>query len=161
MFERFTDRARRVLVIAQEEARGLGHGELGSEHILLGLLGEAQGVGAKALAGLGLDRDGVRRQVVQATAPGGEGAAVVSPPFTPGAKKSLEGSLREALNLGHNYIGTEHLLLGLLREPEAVVMRVLVGCSLEVEQVRGGVLQLLSGPPAESPEPSEPDRAED
>ncbi|MBW3614437.1 MAG: hypothetical protein KY439_03895 [Actinobacteria bacterium] len=161
MFERFTDRARRVLVIAQEEAKALGHDALGSEHILLGLLGESEGVAAKALAQLGLGQHDLRRQVVQATGPGAEGEAVAAPPFTPGAKTSLQWSLREGLNLGHNYIGTEHLLLGVLREPEAVIVRLLGDSGLEVEQVRGQVLQLLIGNPTASPEPSEPGRAED
>src|SRR5215210_7659636 len=109
MFERFTDRARRVVVLAQEEARMLNHNYIGTEHILLGLIHEGEGVAAKALESLGISLEGVRQQ-----APSGH------IPFTPRAKKVLELSLREALQLGHNYIGTEHILLGLIREGEGV-----------------------------------------
>ncbi len=152
MFERFTDPARRVLVIAQDEARGLGHDFLGSEHILLALLEEGQGVAAKAMDQLGAEVAELRRRVSQAPPAGavGEGSAH-APPFTPDARKSLEFSLREALALGHNYIGTEHLLLGLLREPGGVAARVLVDSGLQVEDIRATVLQFLSRPGAAPP----------
>jgi ATP-dependent Clp protease ATP-binding subunit ClpC len=119
VFERFTDRARRVLVLAQEEARLLNHSFIGTEHILLGLIHEGEGVAAKALESLGISLEAVREKVEETigmagTAPSG------SPPFTPRAKKVLELSLREALQLGHSYIGTEHMLLGLVREGEGV-----------------------------------------
>jgi ATP-dependent Clp protease ATP-binding subunit ClpC len=152
MFDRFTDPARRVLVIAQDEARGLGHDFLGSEHILLALLEEGQGVAAKAMDQLGAEVAELRRRVSQAPRTGavGEGSAH-APPFTPDARKSLEFSLREALALGHNYIGTEHLLLGLLREPGGVAARVLVDSGLQVEDIRATVLQFLSRPGAAPP----------
>jgi ATP-dependent Clp protease ATP-binding subunit ClpC len=116
MFERFTDRARRVVVLAQDEARLLNHNYIGTEHILLGLIHENEGVGAKALEALGVTLDAVREQVRDII---GEGNQTPSGhiPFTPRAKKVLELSLREALQLGHNYIGTEHILLGLIHEP--------------------------------------------
>ncbi|WP_285780655.1 Clp protease N-terminal domain-containing protein, partial [Microtetraspora sp. NBRC 13810] len=119
MFERFTDRARRVVVLAQEEARLLGHDRIGTEHFLLGLVGEGEGVAAQAVLGPGVDLAAVRREVEELT---GRGRAAPSGhvPFTPRAKKVLELSLREALQLGHNYIGTEHILLGLIREGEGV-----------------------------------------
>ncbi len=154
MFERFTDRARRVLVIAQEEARALGHNVLGSEHMLLALLEEGEGVAAKVLGELGLDAGQLRQRVKDAGGLGVSGEATVSPPFTPGAKRSLERSLREALQLGHNYIGTEHLLLGLLGEPQDPGPVLLVECGLPLEQVRIQVLKLLSGYAPSSPEPA-------
>src|SRR5437899_1639275 len=119
MFERFTDRARRVVVLAQEEARMLNHNYIGTEHILLGLIHEGEGVAAKALESLGISLEGVRQQVEEII---GQGQQAPSGhiPFTPRAKKVLELSLREALQLGHNYIGTEHILLGLIREGEGV-----------------------------------------
>ena len=117
MFERFTDRARRVLVLAQQEARVLGHNFLGTEHLLLGLIRETEGVAAMALAQLGIRLDDVRDRVKETVGPAGS-AQTGSPPFTPWAKRVLELSLREALQLGHNYIGTEHILLGLVREGE-------------------------------------------
>ncbi|MGH8921240.1 MAG: Clp protease N-terminal domain-containing protein, partial [Actinomycetes bacterium] len=113
MFERFTDRARRVLVLAQEEARLLNHNFIGTEHILLGLIHEGEGVAAKALEQLGISLEAVREKVEETIGPAGTSPAG-SPPFTPRAKKVLELSLREALQLGHNYIGTEHMLLGLV-----------------------------------------------
>ena len=115
MFERFTDRARRVVVLAQEEARLLNHNYIGTEHILLGLIHEGEGVAARALESLGINLDGVRHEVVEIIGQG-EQAPSGHIPFTPRAKKVLELSLREALQLGHNYIGTEHILLGLIRE---------------------------------------------
>jgi ATP-dependent Clp protease ATP-binding subunit ClpA len=117
VFERFTDRARRVLVLAQEEARLLNHSFIGTEHILLGLIHEGEGVAAKALESLGISLEAVRDKVEETIVPAGT-APTGSPPFTPRAKKVLELSLREALQLGHNYIGTEHMLLGLVREGE-------------------------------------------
>src|SRR5918996_1932747 len=119
MFERFTDRARRVVVLAQEEARMLNHNYIGTEHILLGLLHEGHGVAANALESLGVPLDGVRKEVEEIIGRG-ETAASGHIPFTPRAKKVLELSLREALELGHNYIATEHILLGLVREVKGV-----------------------------------------
>ena len=144
MFERFTDRARRVIVLAQEEARMLNHNYIGTEHILLGLIHEGEGVAAKALESLDISLEGVRQQVTEIIgegqqAPGGH------IPFTPRAKKVLELSLREALQLGHNYIGTEHILLGLIREGEGVAAQVLNKLGADLNRVRQQVIQLLSG----------------
>ena len=146
MFERFTDRARRVLVLAQEEARLLGHNYIGTEHILLGLVHEGEGVAAKALGSLGVSAEAVREKVVERVAPAGT-PTTGSPPFTPRAKKVLELSLREALQLGHNYIGTEHMLLGLVRETEGVGAQVLVSLGADLSRVRQQVIELLSGHP--------------
>ena len=144
MFERFTDRARRVVVLAQEEARMLNHNYIGTEHILLGLIHEGEGVAAKALESLGISLDAVRGQVEEII---GQGQQAPSGhiPFTPRAKKVLELSLREALQLGHNYIGTEHILLGLIREGEGVAAQVLVKLGADLNRVRQQVIQLLSG----------------
>ena len=144
MFERFTDRARRVVVLAQEEARMLNHNYIGTEHILLGLIHEGEGVAAKALESLGISLDAVRQQVQEII---GEGQQAPSGhiPFTPRAKKVLELSLREALQLGHNYIGTEHILLGLIREGEGVAAQVLGKLGADLNRVRQQVIQLLSG----------------
>src|SRR5450830_1047511 len=144
MFERFTDRARRVVVLAQEEARMLNHNYIGTEHILLGLIHEGEGVAAKALESLGISLDAVRAQVQEII---GEGQQAPSGhiPFTPRAKKVLELSLREALQLGHNYIGTEHILLGLIREGEGVAAQVLNKLGADLNRVRQQVIQLLSG----------------
>ena len=144
MFERFTDRARRVVVLAQEEARMLNHNYIGTEHILLGLIHEGEGVAAKALESLGIALEGVRQQVEEII---GQGQQAPSGhiPFTPRAKKVLELSLREALQLGHNYIGTEHILLGLIREGEGVAAQVLVKLGADLNRVRQQVLQLLCG----------------
>ncbi|MGQ7295263.1 ATP-dependent Clp protease ATP-binding subunit [Quadrisphaera sp. KR29] len=144
MFERFTDRARRVVVLAQEEARMLNHNYIGTEHILLGLIHEGEGVAAKAMESLGISLDSVREQVQEII---GQGQQAPSGhiPFTPRAKKVLELSLREALQLGHNYIGTEHILLGLIREGEGVAAQVLVKLGADLNRVRQQVLQLLSG----------------
>ena len=146
MFERFTDRARRVVVLAQEEARLLNHNYIGTEHILLGLIHEGEGVAAKALESLGISLEAVRQQVEEII---GQGGASPSGhiPFTPRAKKVLELSLREALQLGHNYIGTEHILLGLIREGEGVAAQVLVKLGADLSRVRQQVIQLLSGYP--------------
>ncbi|SMD00272.1 ATP-dependent Clp protease ATP-binding subunit [Kibdelosporangium aridum] len=144
MFERFTDRARRVVVLAQEEARMLNHNYIGTEHILLGLIHEGEGVAAKALESLGIALEGVRQQVEEIIGQG-QHAPSGHIPFTPRAKKVLELSLREALQLGHNYIGTEHILLGLIREGEGVAAQVLVKLGADLNRVRQQVLQLLSG----------------
>ena len=144
MFERFTDRARRVVVLAQEEARMLNHNYIGTEHILLGLIHEGEGVAAKALESLGISLEAVRSQVEEII---GQGQQAPSGhiPFTPRAKKVLELSLREALQLGHNYIGTEHILLGLIREGEGVAAQVLIKLGADLNRVRQQVIQLLSG----------------
>ena len=144
MFERFTDRARRVVVLAQEEARMLNHNYIGTEHILLGLIHEGEGVAAKALESLGISLEAVRSQVEEII---GQGQQAPSGhiPFTPRAKKVLELSLREALQLGHNYIGTEHILLGLIREGEGVAAQVLVKLGADLNRVRQQVIQLLAG----------------
>src|SRR5271154_7538917 len=144
MFERFTDRARRVVVLAQEEARMLHQGHIGTEHILLGLIREGEGVAAKALESLGISLEAVRQHVGEII---GQDQQEPSGhiPFTPRAKNVLELSLREALQLGHNYIGTEHILLGLIREGEGVAAQVLVKLGAELTRVRQQVIQLLSG----------------
>ena len=158
MFERFTDRARRVVVLAQEEARMLNHNYIGTEHILLGLIHEGEGVAAKALESLGISLEAVRQQVEEII---GQGQQAPSGhiPFTPRAKKVLELSLREALQLGHNYIGTEHILLGLIREGEGVAAQVLVRLGADLNRVRQQVIQLLHGyqgkEPAAAGAPSE------
>ena len=143
MFERFTDRARRVVVLAQEEARLLNHDHIGTEHILLGLIHEGEGVAYLALTELGISLDAVRAQVEAEIGQGSE-APGGHIPFTPRAKKVLELSLREALQLGHNYIGTEHILLGLIREGEGVAAQVLVGLGADLDRVRQQVVQLLA-----------------
>ena len=144
MFERFTDRARRVIVLAQEEARTLKHKYLGTEHILLGLIREGEGVAAKALEALEISLDDVRVQVIDIIGEGNE-APSGHIPFTPRAKKVLEYALREGLQLGHSYIGTEHLLLGLLREQDGVAAKVLVKLGADLPRVRQQVNQLMSG----------------
>jgi ATP-dependent Clp protease ATP-binding subunit ClpC len=151
MFERFTDRARRVVVLAQEEARMLNHNYIGTEHILLGLIHEGEGVAAKALESLGISLEAVRQQVEEII---GQGQQAPSGhiPFTPRAKKVLELSLREALQLGHNYIGTEHILLGLIREGEGVAAQVLVKLGADLNRVRQQVIQLLSGYQGKEPQ---------
>ncbi|KJL49104.1 ATP-dependent Clp protease ATP-binding subunit ClpC1 [Microbacterium hydrocarbonoxydans] len=150
MFERFTDRARRVVVLAQEEAKMLNHNYIGTEHILLGLIHEGEGVAAKALESLGISLDAVREQV-QDIIGQGQQQPTGHIPFTPRAKKVLELSLREALQLGHNYIGTEHILLGLIREGEGVAAQVLVKLGADLNKVRQQVIQLLSGAPGREP----------
>ena len=144
MFERFTDRARRVVVLAQDEARGLKHNYIGTEHLLLGLISEGEGVAAKALETMGIKGEAVRASVIEII---GEGEKPVEGhiPFTPRAKSVFELSLREALQLGHNYIGTEHLLLGLLKEGEGVAAQVLTKQGADLAQVRQTVIQMLSG----------------
>ena len=146
MFERFTDRARRVVVLAQEEARHLDHTYIGTEHILLGLIHEGEGVAARALTALDISLEAVRVQVVEIDGHGEE-APTGHIPFTPRAKKVLELSLREAMALGHNYIGTEHILLGLIREGGGVAAQVLVKLGADLTRVRQQVIQLLAGYP--------------
>jgi hypothetical protein len=150
MFERFTDRARRAVALAQEEARMLSHSYIGTEHILLGLIHEGDGVAAKALESLGISLDAVRQQVEEII---GQGQQAPSGhiPLTPRAKKVLELSLRESQQLGHNYIGTEHLLLGLLREGDGVAAQVLVKMGADLNRVRQQVIQLLHGYQAKGP----------
>jgi len=153
VFERFTDRARRVVVLAQEEARLLNHNYIGTEHILLGLIHEGEGVAAKALESLSINLESVRQQVVEII---GQGQQAPSGhiPFTPRAKKVLELSLREALQLGHNYIGTEHILLGLIREGEGVAAQVLQKLGADLPKVRQTVIQLVNGPQRDEPSSS-------
>src|ERR1039457_2252434 len=158
MFERFTDRARRVVVLAQDEAMRLDHNYIGTEHILLGLVQEGEGVAAKALEALGIGLAAVRQQVEEIVGRGKE-APGDHIPFTPRAKKVLELSLREALQLGYDYIGTEHILLGLIREGEGVAARVLANLGADLNLVRQQVVQLLHGyqgkEPAAAGTPSE------
>ena len=144
MFERFTDRARRVVVLAQEEARMLNHNLVGTEHVLLGLIHEGEGVAAQVLESLNISLDAVRQPVEEII---GQGQAMPTGhiPFTPRAKRVLELSLREALQLGHNYIGTEHILLGLIREGEGIAAQVLQKLGADLNRVRQAVIMLLSG----------------
>ena len=145
MFERFTDRSRRVIVLAQEEARLLGHSYIGTEHLLLGLIHEGEGgVAAHVLASLGVSLTEVRSRVERMVGPAGPSPSG-QVPFTPGAKIVLELSLREALQLGHDYIGTEHVLLGMIREGEGVAGQVLVGLGADLPRVRQRVVELLAG----------------
>ena len=143
MFERFTDRARRVVVLAQEEARMLNHNYIGTEHILLGLIHEGEGVAAKALESLSISLDGVREQVQEII---GQGQQAPSGhiPFTPRAKKVLELSLREALQLGHNYIGTEHILMGLVRDREGLGARALSELGVSAEGIRTRLVDMVT-----------------
>jgi ATP-dependent Clp protease ATP-binding subunit ClpC len=162
MFERFTDRARRVVVLAQEEARLLNHNYIGTEHVLLGLIREADGVAAQALEALGISLEGVRARVEGIIGTGLGPIESSHVPFTPRAKKVLELSLREALQLHHNYIGTEHLLLGLIREGEGVAAQVLVQMGATLSAVRKRVLAQIgerSDEPVETPE-MDPDAKE-
>ncbi len=145
MFERFTERARQVVVLAQEEARALKHNYIGTEHLLLGLLREEEGVAARVLDGLEVSVEEVRAAVVRIVG-SGEESPQGQIPFTPRAKKVLELALREALSLGHNYIGTEHILLGLVREDEGVAARILLDLDAEPEKIRNEVMRTLSGP---------------
>ena len=144
MFERFTDRARRVMVLAQEEARLLDHNYIGTEHLLLGLIHEGEGVAAQALESLSVSLPAVRQQVEEIIG-GGQQAPSGRIPFTPRAKKVLELSRREALAMGHNYVGTEHILLGLLREGDGVAAQVLVLMGADLNRVRQQVIRILSG----------------
>src|SRR3984957_6536513 len=142
MFERFTDRARRVVVLAQEEARMLNHNYIGTEHILLALIRESGGGGAQALESLGVTEGAARHEVEEIARRGQAGPQRGPLPFTPPAKKTLQLSLREAIALGHAYIGTEHILLGLLREDDGVAIRVLNGLGVDPDRVRQQVIQL-------------------
>jgi ATP-dependent Clp protease ATP-binding subunit ClpC len=144
MFERFTDRARRTVVLAQEEARMLQHNYIGTEHLLLGLIHEGEGVAAKALESLGIGLDAVRQQVEEIIGRG-QHAPSGHIPFTPRAKKVLELALREAIQLGHNYIGTEHILLGLIREGDGVAAQVLVRLGADLNRTRQRVIEVLHG----------------
>ena len=160
MFERFTERARRVVVLAQEEARMLNHDYVGTEHILLGLLHEGEGVAARALESLGISLDAMR-EAVEGIIGRGQQAPSRHIPFTPRAKKALELSLREALQLGHDYIGTEHILLGLIREGDGVAAQVLTNAGVDLNQARQRVIGLLHGrreedvaPPSSAPAPA-------
>ena len=157
MFERFTERARQVVVFAQVEARALKHNYIGTEHLLLGLLREERGVAAKVLESLDITVEEVRAQVARIVGQGDE-VTTGQIPFTPRSKKVLELSLREALSLGHNYIGTEHLLLGLVRENEGVGSRILLDFDADAVKVRNEVLRALSG--ATGPPPGETSPAE-
>ena len=148
MFERFTDRARRTVVLAQEEARLLQHNYIGTEHLLLGLIHEGEGVAAKALESLGIGLEAVRQQVEEIIGRG-QYASSGHIPFTPRAKKVLELGLREAIQLGHNYIGTEHILLGLIREGDGVAAQVLVRLGADLNRTRQRVIEVLHGHAAE------------
>jgi ATP-dependent Clp protease ATP-binding subunit ClpC len=152
MFERFTDRARRVVVLAQEEARILNHSYIGTEHLLLGLVHEGDGVAAKVLESLDISLEAVRQQVEQIVGRGKD-APSGHIPFTPRAKKVLEFSLRESQQLGHDYIGTEHILLGLLREGDGVAAQVLVALGADLNRVRQQVIQVLHGRSGEGRQP--------
>ncbi len=156
MFERFTERARKVVVLAQEEARHFNHNYIGTEHLLLGLLREDEGVAARALGSLNVTLDEVREQVESIVGYGEEGTGGQAP-FTPRSKKVLELALREALQLGHNYIGTEHILLGLVRESEGVAARVLSNLGVDPDKVRREVFVMNGG---RRPERPPPDRVE-
>src|ERR671934_2692588 len=145
MFDRFTERARHVVVFAQDEAREFRHNYIGTEHVLLGLLRDEEGVAARVLESLHVTLEDVRTQVARAV---GQGEEVTTGqiPFTPRAKKVLELAMREALSLGHNYIGTEHILLGLVRENEGVAARILLDFDADSEKIRNEVIRMLSGP---------------
>ena len=145
MFERFTERARRVIVVAQNEARGLDHDYLGTEHILLALMEEGTGVGPEALEAMRITADTVREKVEEITGRGQVPPRKGHIPFTPAAKKVLEFSLREALQLGHTYLGTEHILLGLVREGDGVAGQVLAGLGADLNRTRQLVIEILTG----------------
>ena len=150
MFERFTERARQVVVLGQDEARGLKHNYIGTEHILLGLLREEEGIAARVLESLDITVEQVRARVT-ATVGQGDGVTTGQIPFTPRAKKVLELALGEGLSLGHNYIGTEHLLLGLVRENDGVAARILLELGTDAETIRNEVIRMLSGPGRSDP----------
>lgn len=154
MFERFTERARQIVVLAQDEARGLKHNYIGTEHLLLGLLREQEGVANRVLGEMGITEDHLRRWVVERI---GEGEVVITGqiPFTPRAKKILEFALREALSLGHNYIGTEHVLLGLIREPDGMHARYLQDMDITVEAIRNNIVRQLSSTGRRTIEPGD------
>jgi ATP-dependent Clp protease ATP-binding subunit ClpC len=146
MFERFTERARQVVVLAQDEARMLGHNYIGTEHILLGLLREEEGVAARVLDSLEIMTGEVRAQVVHLIGQGDDEVTTGQIPFSPRAKHVLELALREGLALGHDYIGTEHILLGLVRENDGVAAHILLGGGADAETIRRAVVRMLSGP---------------
>lgn len=152
MFERFTDRARRVVVLADEEARTLNHNYIGTEHLVLGLLREEEGVAARALTASDISLEGARKKVEETVGRGQE-APTGHIPYMPRAKKVLELALRESLQLGHHYIGTEHLLLGLIREGAGIGAQVLTALDVDLNQVRQRVLQLLQDQMAKAKEP--------
>jgi ATP-dependent Clp protease ATP-binding subunit ClpC len=155
VFERFTERARQVVVLAQEEARALRHNYIGTEHLLLGLLREEEGLAARVLRSLDVELEAVREQVARIVGTGEE-ATSGQIPFTPRAKKVLELALRQAKAMGHGYIGTEHVMLGLAREGEGVAARILLDLGADAERIRAEILQLLGGTPVEwrpSPRP--------
>jgi ATP-dependent Clp protease ATP-binding subunit ClpC len=147
VFERFTERARQVVVLAQEEARALRHNFIGTEHVLLGLLREEQGIAARVLESLGVTIEAAREQVVRIVGRGDDEPAPGQIPFTPRAKKVLDLALREALSLGHNWIGTEHVLLGLAREDDGVAMQILLDHGVTSDRIRDEVIRMLGGPP--------------
>ena len=151
MFERFTERARQVVVLAQDEARALGHNYIGTEHILLGLLREEEGLAARVLEGFDITVEEVRAQVKRQVGQGNEESVTGQIPFTPRAKKVLELALREALSLKHSYIGSEHILLGLVRENEGVAARILLEFDADAEKIRGAVLGMVGGTPPGEP----------
>jgi ATP-dependent Clp protease ATP-binding subunit ClpC len=151
MFERFTDRARQVVVLAQDEARSLNHNWIGTEHLLLAVIREGSGVGAKALEAMRISPDAARQQVEAIIGRGQEPVAGGPIPFTPRAKKVLELSLGEALQLGHTYIGTEHILLGLVREGDGVAGQVLSNLGADLNRTRNQIIQLLHGHPGQEP----------
>src|SRR5512138_1838716 len=156
MFERFTDRARKVMALANQEAQRFNHEYIGTEHILLGLVKEGSGVGANVLKNLDIDLRKVRLEVEKLVKSGPDMVTMGKLPQTPRAKKVIEYAIEEARNLGHNYVGTEHLLLGLLREKDGVAAQVLMNLGLKLEEVREEVLNLLgAGVESESPNPSE------
>ena len=145
MFERYTEKARQVVVLGQDEARSFKHNHFGTEHLLLGLLRVDDGLASRSLTSLGLTADGVREQISRIVGSGDEEVRTGQIPFTPRSKKVLEMSLREALSLGHNYIGTEHILLGLVRENEGAAARILSVLGVTPEQIRDAVLASLRG----------------
>jgi ATP-dependent Clp protease ATP-binding subunit ClpA len=156
MFQRFTERARQVVVLAQDEARQLRHNYIGTEHILLGLLREEEGIAARVLRQLGIREDEVRAQVARIVSEVDE-VTTGQIPFTPRAKKVLELALRESVSLGHSFIGTEHILLGLVRENEGVASRILLDFDADAEKIRHEIIRMLSGGPA-SPVHRTPER---
>jgi ATP-dependent Clp protease ATP-binding subunit ClpC len=153
MFERFTERARQVVVLAQDEARLLKHNYIGTEHLLLGLLREEEGIAARVLESLDITLEEVRAQVARVIGEG-EGVTTGQIPFTPRAKKVLELSLREGLALGHDYIGTEHILLGLVRENEGVAARIMLDFDADAEKIRREIIRMLSSPGRGATEPA-------
>ena len=142
-FDRFTERARKVILLAKEEAKRFNHDYIGTEHLLLGLVKEGEGVAAAVLASLGLDFESIRQETERLVQPGAGAAIGGDIPFTPRAKKVVELAMDEARNLGHNYIGTEHILLGLIREGEGVASQVLLNMGLDLKKLRDEVLNLL------------------